>query len=343
MKLLTIIIPCYNSEGYISNCLDSILIDRKELLDIIVVNDGSKDKTSLIAHQYADKYPNVIRVIDSDNHGHGGAINRGIKASKGLYIKTLDSDDSFNEDGLNRLLDMIDLHLKEDKLPDIYLSDYYIKGNEKDPHRVVGNGKNNKHLDEVISFNDLAKLRSTDIYIIHMFTVKKELLEKNPISLLEHTFYEDNQYIYHLLSSADNLCYLSTPIYSYFVGRDGQSISIKNIDKNYLNQINVMKSIIDETKNNRYFEVDKAHRYHIRFMLRDSMILTLFHLYIVPNKEKNKSYNSYIKYFKNNSLKVYKDVKNHSILFFLLLIPSFLRGLVVKIGYKLFAEKVGFK
>ena len=93
-KLLTIIIPTYNMEKYLNQCLDSLLTEKAQgLLDILVVIDGSKDRSSEIAHGYADKYPETVRVIDKENGNYGSCINRGILEGRGKYVKILDADD----------------------------------------------------------------------------------------------------------------------------------------------------------------------------------------------------------------------------------------------------------
>ena len=76
MKLLTIAVPCYNSEAYMRKCIESLLIGGEDV-EILIVDDGSaKDSTPQIADEYAEKYPTIIRAIHQENKGHGGAVNR---------------------------------------------------------------------------------------------------------------------------------------------------------------------------------------------------------------------------------------------------------------------------
>ena len=74
-KLLTILVPCYNSAAYMRHCIDS-LIPGGEQMDIIIVNDGSSDETGAIADEYAERYPTMIRAIHQENGGHGEGINQ---------------------------------------------------------------------------------------------------------------------------------------------------------------------------------------------------------------------------------------------------------------------------
>ena len=94
-KLLTIVIPVYKVEKYIRQCLDSIIVplDQMEKLEVIIVNDGTPDNSAVIAHEYADRYPDTIKVIDKENGGHGSAWNVGLESATGKYIRFLDSDD----------------------------------------------------------------------------------------------------------------------------------------------------------------------------------------------------------------------------------------------------------
>lgn len=88
MKLLTITVPCYNSQDYMRRCIDS-LIPGGEDVEIIIVDDGSTDATGEIADEYARKYPTMIRTIHQENGGHGAGLNAGINHATGLYFKEI--------------------------------------------------------------------------------------------------------------------------------------------------------------------------------------------------------------------------------------------------------------
>lgn len=83
-------------EAYIGKCLDSLLIPEFDAVEVLVVNDGSKDRSSEIAHSYADRYPGSIRVIDKPNGNYGSCINAALPLATGRYIKVLDADDTFD-------------------------------------------------------------------------------------------------------------------------------------------------------------------------------------------------------------------------------------------------------
>ncbi len=101
MKLLSIAIPCYNSEAYMEHCVDSLLVGGEDV-EILIVDDGSKDRTAEIADAYAKKYPTIIRAIHQENGGHGEAVNAGIRNATGLYFKVVDSDDWVDEESYKK-------------------------------------------------------------------------------------------------------------------------------------------------------------------------------------------------------------------------------------------------
>lgn len=96
-KILTIIIPTYNMEKYLRHCLDSLIVPNMDKVEVLMINDGSKDSSSAIGHEYQNRYPKTFRVIDKENGNYGSCINRGLKEATGKYVKVLDADDSFDQ------------------------------------------------------------------------------------------------------------------------------------------------------------------------------------------------------------------------------------------------------
>ena len=101
-KILTIVVPSYNMEAYLGKCLDSLIVrdadgslnaNMMDALEVLVINDGSKDRTSEIGHSYEAKYPGTFRVIDKENGHYGSCVNRGLAEAKGAFIRVLDADD----------------------------------------------------------------------------------------------------------------------------------------------------------------------------------------------------------------------------------------------------------
>ena len=110
MKYLTITIPSYNSEQYLERCLDSLILPRgwMEHIEIIVVNDGSTDRTGEIADDYVRRFPDTVRVVHKENGGHGSGVNAGLALATGRYFKVLDSDDWFDEHAYRELAEKLE-------------------------------------------------------------------------------------------------------------------------------------------------------------------------------------------------------------------------------------------
>ena len=103
MKLITFTVPCYNSAAYMDRCVETLLPAGEEA-EIILVDDGSKDDTGKIADAYAEKYPNIVKVIHQENGGHGEGVNQGIRNASGMYFKVVDSDDWLDAEALQKVM-----------------------------------------------------------------------------------------------------------------------------------------------------------------------------------------------------------------------------------------------
>ena len=127
-KILSIIIPTYNAAKFLDKGLSSFIIDDNSLLnmlDIIVVNDGSTDNSVEVAQKYVNKYPDVYRILNKENGGHGSAINEGVKIIKGSYFKVVDADDWVNTDVLKETICYLkDNENKHENFADAVLMSY---------------------------------------------------------------------------------------------------------------------------------------------------------------------------------------------------------------------------
>ena len=123
MKLLTVTIPCYNSQDYMAKAIESALQGGDDV-EILVVDDGSKDDTLSIAQQYESKYPHIVRAIHKENGGHGSAVNTGIANATGLYFKVLDSDDWFDKTAMLKLIKFLRQSVVESMSLDMIIANY---------------------------------------------------------------------------------------------------------------------------------------------------------------------------------------------------------------------------
>ena len=123
MKLLSIAIPCYNSAAYMEKCIESLLKGGEDV-EILVVNDGSSDRTAEIADAYAEKYPTIIKAVHQENGGHGEAVNAGIRNATGLYFKVVDSDDWVNEEAYAKILHTLGELVRGPETVDMLISNF---------------------------------------------------------------------------------------------------------------------------------------------------------------------------------------------------------------------------
>lgn len=238
-KILTISIAAYNVEKYLDETLNSLLCKHMEQLEVLVINDGSKDKTKLIAENYQNKYPNVFKLVDKQNGGYGSTINKGIELATGKYFKQLDGDDKFDTDNLDKLLEelsIIDV--------DIVYNPYYSWHDQK--IEIVYCGIENKK-NETTNIDDCLHDFRNDL-VMHSLAYKTNLLKENNIKILENSFYTDSEYALYPFLYAKTMKVFDFPIYIYRIGNVGQSVSAVGMRKHYLDFDKVINSILDNTK-----------------------------------------------------------------------------------------------
>lgn len=243
MKLLTFAIPCYNSQDYMEKCIESILPGGEDI-EIIIVDDGSKDRTAEIADAYAAKYPTIIRAIHQENGGHGEAVNTGIRNAAGLYFKVVDSDDWVDAKAYEQILDKLRELIREKNQIDMMLANYVyekVGAKHKKVMRQSGFPK-----DCVFTWSDVGHIRKGNYILMHSVMYRTQLLRDCGLELPKHTFYVDNIYVYKPLPYVRSMYYMDVDFYRYFIGREDQSVNenvmIGRIDQ----QIKVNKIMIDD-------------------------------------------------------------------------------------------------
>lgn len=241
-KLLTITVPCYNSAAFMDRCLNTLLTGG-DRIEIIIVNDGSKDDTGKIADRYAEKYPNMIQVIHQQNGGHGEGINQGLRHAKGRYFKVVDSDDWLDTASLKRVLERLE-QLEGIGGIDLMVCNYVYTYQDGRPNQVISYA-NVFPSNRILSWADTRQFRLNQYLTLHSSIYRTEVLRRCGMELPKHTFYEDNLYVYIPLQITRTLYYMEENLYQYLIGRDGQSVSEESMKKNYKHQILVARSIFD--------------------------------------------------------------------------------------------------
>ena len=237
MKLLTVTVPCYNSQDYLSNCIESLL-PGGERVEIIIINDGSTDHTGNIADEYARKYPNIVRVVHQENGGHGEGINQGLRHATGIYFKVVDSDDRLSAD-FPAFLDRLEACEAEGGV-DLMVSNYFYVHSDGVGDRSINYGN---ALDEnrIMTWADTRRFRMHQMLTIHSCTFRAEAMRKWPVALPKKTFYEDNLMVCMTLPHVERIAYMNTDLYLYTIGREGQSVQRDVMMKRYHHQILVTK------------------------------------------------------------------------------------------------------
>lgn len=243
MKYISFAIPCFNSQNYMSRAIDSLLTGKDEV-EILIVNDGSRDQTSEIAHEYMENYPDIVRVIDKENGGHGDAVNAGLGAAQGKYFKVVDSDDWVDEEALKRILTLI-RNLEEDGEQIDMLVSNFVYEKTGASHKKCVHYRNALPQDEIFRWDDIGHFRLDQYILMHSVIYRTDLLKLIQMKLRKHTFYVDNIYVYYPLPHVRKIYYLDIDFYRYFIGRDDQSVNEKNMIARADQQIYVTKTMID--------------------------------------------------------------------------------------------------
>lgn len=215
-KVISIIIPTYNMEAYIAHTLQSLLITHLDDIEVLVINDGSKDCSSAIAHQIAAQHPESIKVIDKENGNYGSCINAGLSQATGKYVKILDADDRFDTHNFDFMVGK----LKEIDADLIITHFTFTNANgEMGSIRHI-------HLptEKVLNIDNIAHTKSIRGLWMHEITYRRENLLKMGYHQCEGIAYTDVQWGFDPMSTIRTVYYMNLLIYHYLVGREGQTI-----------------------------------------------------------------------------------------------------------------------
>ena len=236
-KILTVAIPSYNVEKFLKTTLDSFLCEESvmEKIEVIVVDDGSKDGTAAIGKEYEAKYPHTFRTISKENGGHGSAVNCGIENASGKYYKIVDGDDWVNTEDFVKLVSLLEKCDSEYVFTNYY--EYYDDVKRKNPvkYRRFKNG-------ESYTFADFAD----DFHIpMHALIIRTDILKDNRIKLDEKCFYVDTEYIAFPVPYVKSITYFDLYVYMYRLNLSTQSVSVTGYQRHIDDHIRVTLRLID--------------------------------------------------------------------------------------------------
>lgn len=237
---LSIIVPVYGVEKYIDKCLNSLVKQSLKEIEIIVVNDGTKDNSQKIIDKYVKKYPDKIKSYIKENGGQGSARNYGLKKTTGEYIGYVDSDDFVEKDMYKKLYNKA----KENNYDIVVCGNYNVS--EDYQNKNIDAFINNYNTDlENIFFGKMAVWNK--IY-------KRDILIKNKLEFKEKVWYEDLAFTLKAIMNSNTFAFIDEPLYDYLI-REGSTMNNSNVQRNLeiLDAFNDILSYIQHNKKEEYF------------------------------------------------------------------------------------------
>ena len=337
MKLMTAVIPCYNSAAYMSKAIETLLTGGNDM-EIIIVNDGSSDDTQRIGESYQEKYPRIVRIVSQENGGHGEAVNTGLANATGLYFKVVDSDDWVNEQALMDVLNKLKELVADGDSPDLFLANYVYEKVGAKRKKVI-----NYHWalprDQVFTWNDIMHFRQSQNILMHSTIYRTKLLKDCGIVLPKHTFYVDNIFVYQPLPYVKTMYYMDVNLYRYFIGRDDQSVNEQVMIKRIDQQLKITKIMI-KFHSLQQIKAKKLRDYMIKYL---SMMMAVSSVFLIKEgsgesiEKKEELWN----YLKTYDKWLYKKIRSQ-ILGRTLNLPGKFGRRIVEVGYNISRKIYGF-
>ena len=254
MIKVSIIVPFYNVENYIEKCLRSLVNQTLDDIEILLVNDGSQDKSEAIAKQFVEKYPNKIIYLEKENGGLSDARNYAIPHAKGEYIAFLDSDDYVE---INMYEEMYNKAKKEDL--DYVECDFLWEYPDKTLESKGKQYSNKKEMfihTRVVAWNKL---------------IKREIVQDNHLEFPKGYRYEDVEFFYKLLPFIHHYGIVQKS-FIHYVQRENSISNVQNTRTKEI--IDVLEHVIEYYKTNNLFDEYKEEMEYTyaRYILCSSML-----------------------------------------------------------------------
>ncbi|MDR3185488.1 MAG: glycosyltransferase family 2 protein [Christensenellaceae bacterium] len=281
-KILSVIVPTYNMEKYLKECLNSFIDDRLlDKIEVLIINDGSKDASEAIANSFVDKYPKTFKLINKENGGHGSTINKGIDVAIGKYFKCVDSDDFVDADALSHVVSYLEIENIDCCITDYNSYFMQSKTYKRSAQLKIEKGK---------VIYDTSTL-PVDVLQMHRLIYKTEILRANNIRLSEHCFYADVEYVLFPIPFIKTAAYIDAVVYQYRLEREGQSVSREG----YIKHISNLERIVRSVFNFLNLQYDTLANHSNVFTLTGTLLKTFYDV-------------TYIKYGKKRLREMHKSL-----------------------------------
>lgn len=286
MPKVSVIVPVYNVDKYVAKCLDSLVNQTIDDYELIIINDGSTDKSEEIVQEYINKYPKLIKYIKQTNQGLSDSRNNGLKLATADYVMFVDSDDYV----CNNILEKMYNKIVEEKC------DCVICGNNvvKEDYTVISSTYPNNYS----KMDFITKMLLGNLCAWNKI-IRKEVLEDSDFLFRSRVWYEDIDFSFKLFIKSKKMCFLEENLYNYLL-RDGSIMNSKNLTRN-LELLEAFDEIIKYSKKHNVYE-----KYY-----KEIEFLAINHIYIsccvrilcnssATNNEKEKLLNQFMEYMNRN-------------------------------------------
>lgn len=221
VKALSIIVPACNMQDYLPQCVESLIGGSTDALEILIVNDGSADRTSEIAHGYAKRFPTLVRVIDKSNGHYGSAVNAGLAVASGCYVKVIDADDDVDQFAFRQLIDIASSQAEEAAAADLLVCDWAVVDSFGAEMRICRHPLIPANV--ALDADSLPDVAIRDLQI-HALTYRLDVLKGISYRQTEGLPYTDVEWSLLPMRAVKTLMYVPDVVVRYRMGRQGQTM-----------------------------------------------------------------------------------------------------------------------
>lgn len=240
-KILTVSIAAYNAAQYLDEALQPFVQSKyKDNIEVLIIDDGSKDDTAKIGEAYQQKYPNTFKLVSKENGGWGSTLNAAISIGTGKYFKQLDGDDYFSHENLDDFI----IFLQNTDADLIHSPFMTFSDSNGAILRILSSGRD-------LPWRKTLNISEIPFFCpaMHTVTVKLDILKKNNIFITEKCFYTDVEFVLKTINYCHTFSHYELPIYYYRLGRNGQSMSIAGVRKNWKDHLKMLYTMLEYEKN----------------------------------------------------------------------------------------------